>query len=250
MSSQPTDYYELLEISRSATQDEIKQSFRKQARRWHPDKSSSPLARSRFAAVYEAYSILSNPWKRRVYDGKLSASLGRRERGEYEEWRKDARRRAARYADESYEDFWREIQPDLRAIFLGQPPPGIYESVGILLKMFVLTACLVLVFQIFPAYLASDQLVATLLESGLDAPSTVHAIAAMKEYALLISLLLFGFVAGVLLMLASAVSVDGEGAVVSVLRALFCHDDRVTPMFYTASSLLISAYIWLIALGL
>lgn len=62
------DYYEILEIKRDADQDEIKKAYRKQALKWHPDKNQSPEAGEKFKSIGEAYSILSDPEKKLIYD--------------------------------------------------------------------------------------------------------------------------------------------------------------------------------------
>ncbi len=62
------DYYEVLEISRDATEQEIKRAFRKLAMKYHPDRNKSPDAESRFKEINEAYSVLSDPQKKQTYD--------------------------------------------------------------------------------------------------------------------------------------------------------------------------------------
>ncbi len=62
------DYYEILEVSRNATPEEIKKSFRKKAREYHPDVSKDPNADELFKELGEAYEVLSDPQKRQVYD--------------------------------------------------------------------------------------------------------------------------------------------------------------------------------------
>src|ERR1051325_8219674 len=68
MSTTQRDYYELLEVSRDADEAEIKKSFRRLARRLHPDVSEEPDAELRFREVSEAYEVLSNPETRQLYD--------------------------------------------------------------------------------------------------------------------------------------------------------------------------------------
>ncbi len=62
------NFYHLLGVSRSASEEEIQQAFRKGARTFHPDVSSQPDAEERFKLINEAYSVLSDSEKRALYD--------------------------------------------------------------------------------------------------------------------------------------------------------------------------------------
>ena len=63
-----TDYYKLLEIDKKATPEEIKKAYRKTALKYHPDKNKEPGAEEKFKQINEAYSVLSEPEKREIYD--------------------------------------------------------------------------------------------------------------------------------------------------------------------------------------
>ena len=62
------DYYNVLGISRDASEADIKKAYRKQALKYHPDKNQSPDAESKFKDIAEAYEVLSDPKKKSIYD--------------------------------------------------------------------------------------------------------------------------------------------------------------------------------------
>ncbi|MDX1612627.1 MAG: DnaJ domain-containing protein, partial [Candidatus Thermoplasmatota archaeon] len=65
----PRDYYDVLGVSRDASQKEIKRAYRKLAMKHHPDRNKDdPEAADRFKEVSEAYAVLSDEGKRKVYD--------------------------------------------------------------------------------------------------------------------------------------------------------------------------------------
>jgi molecular chaperone DnaJ len=71
------DFYEVLGVSRTASVDEIKSAYRKAALKWHPDRNpqNKQEAEVKFREATEAYSVLSDPQKRQVYDTYGHAGL-------------------------------------------------------------------------------------------------------------------------------------------------------------------------------
>ena len=69
MAVQFKDYYEVLGVPRTATDDEVKKAFRKLARKYHPDVAKNKKeAEEKFKEINEAYEVLSDPAKRKKYD--------------------------------------------------------------------------------------------------------------------------------------------------------------------------------------
>ncbi|KAL4364038.1 hypothetical protein GQ457_04G006530 [Hibiscus cannabinus] len=64
------DYYNILKVGRTATEDDLKKSYKRLAMRWHPDKNpvNNKEAEAKFKQVSEAYDVLSDPQKRQIYD--------------------------------------------------------------------------------------------------------------------------------------------------------------------------------------
>ncbi|KAL6567740.1 hypothetical protein OROGR_001408 [Orobanche gracilis] len=64
------DYYNILKISKNASEEDVKKSYKRLAMRWHPDKNAvnTEEAEAKFKQISEAYDVLSDPVKRQIYD--------------------------------------------------------------------------------------------------------------------------------------------------------------------------------------
>src|SRR3989304_3314069 len=74
------DYYEVLGVSKTSSSNEIKAQYRKLALKFHPDRNKSAEAGEHFKEISEAYGVLSDPEKRKVYDQQRPAGVGERQR--------------------------------------------------------------------------------------------------------------------------------------------------------------------------
>jgi hypothetical protein len=235
------DYYAILNVGRAADFEEIRRAFRDEARRWHPDKNSAPGAAERFMKVYESYEILSNPWKRKVYDGRLTVA-DRQASPEYEAWRAEARRHAQQYSRTNYDLFMRQVIPDLRAILFGAPPPDLHRIIVIFLKAFTGVTALLLFLAIpwglkralsfLPSLVVTTLKLDPALLPWVD--MTLLIVAAVSCAIVLVVILLGG----------RAMGWSWADGAVNALGFLFISEERLIPLVHGAIGLLISLLIW------
>lgn len=103
------DYYQVMGVARDATDAQIKQAYRKLARKYHPDVSKEKDAEARFKEVGEAYEVLRNPEKRAAYD-----NLGANHRSGEDfrpppDWNSDFEFSGAGRGDADYSDFFESL---------------------------------------------------------------------------------------------------------------------------------------------
>lgn len=129
-----TDYYKVLEVARSANVDQIKKAYRKLALRWHPDKNpdNKEDATKKFREISEAYEVLSDEKKRKLYDkygvDGLKGSRGPSQHG----FRRQARHGSLFENDPfdyAFSGFtFRDPEDVFREFFGGDPFCGIFNS--------------------------------------------------------------------------------------------------------------------------
>ena len=62
------DFYSVLGVPRNASCEDIKKAYKRQALLFHPDKNKNPEAEEKFKKISEAYSVLTDPSKRQIFD--------------------------------------------------------------------------------------------------------------------------------------------------------------------------------------
>ena len=89
------DYYAVLGLRRDASPEDIRFTYLKLATVWHPDRNNAPEAHGRFVEIGEAYSVLSDPEKRAIYDKEGKEGLSAKTRFE-----------PAMTTEQAFEQFW------------------------------------------------------------------------------------------------------------------------------------------------
>jgi curved DNA-binding protein len=117
------DYYQIMGVPRDATEAQIKQAYRKLARKYHPDVSKEKDAEARFKEVGEAYEVLKSPEKRAAYDQLGKGHSSGEDFRPPPDWGAGFEFRGAGGRESDYSDFF-------ESLFGGRAPPGSGSSRG------------------------------------------------------------------------------------------------------------------------
>ncbi len=124
------DYYEILEVSRTATQREIKQSYRRLAKQFHPDSQHQTANHDSIIQLNAAYEVLGDAQRRNYYDQQLEGSdhyLKREQRNSQAQSRYHQQRQAAKEAEQSLQNWMKAIYKPLNRLFLQIIKPLNYQ---------------------------------------------------------------------------------------------------------------------------
>lgn len=134
-------YYEVLGVLPTANKEQILSAFRRLAKEYHPDRNKSPDASKKFVEIYEAYKILSDDNKRKIYDKTTFVDNQETSNKEYEDFVKKAQQEGDIFAKQKYS----------KAIYniLCSVKKGLFQTVGFILYT-VLYLALNLLFRYGP----------------------------------------------------------------------------------------------------
>lgn len=147
------NYYELLEISRTATTAEIRKAYRSKAKIYHPDMNMHTNSHMHFLILTQAYETLIDPNKRHVYDLMLVTS--KEPMLTYDQWKEIEKRRIKEEEEQEYQAFLERRQkfqeskyytPSRLLLQIG--PPAIY-----MISLLMLAGCGWLMWKIHPLFI-------------------------------------------------------------------------------------------------
>jgi len=115
------NHYDILGVTRYATQKEIATAFRALAKKYHPDLNKSPDAKERFCQIYEAYSILNDDNKRKLYDSIIfrKAEDIKKETEDtktYTQWQEAAKKESTYYSEKKYSEFKKKVLDVMKGV--------------------------------------------------------------------------------------------------------------------------------------
>jgi len=135
------NYYSILEVTKIATNKEIKIAYRKLAMEWHPDKNKNVNAHSKFLEINEAYEILTDPIKRKEYDNISKSGQGEVISDEFKKWRNNAKSKAESYAEMDFDKYKSKVIDELKLAVHYMPAFGcfIVLIIGVIVNLWAIT---------------------------------------------------------------------------------------------------------------
>jgi len=113
------NYYDILNLDKKATIEEINSSFRTLAKRYHPDLNKSHDAKDIFIQIYEAYSILKDERKRNIYDEHIFnkdnyIKKETEQTNNYKQWKEKAKKEANYYSETNFREFAKDVLENIK----------------------------------------------------------------------------------------------------------------------------------------
>lgn len=110
------NYYKTLGLNQNATIEEIKKAYRKLAFEYHPDHNKSENASSFFREITEAYEILKDTEKRKVYDEFVLGNNSKQAEERMDSWQNQAKKKATEYSEMDYDAFKNNLMNELALV--------------------------------------------------------------------------------------------------------------------------------------
>jgi len=107
------NYYDILKVDTTTSTNEIKQSFKILAKKYHPDLNKEPNAQENFILIFEAYSILIDVNKRKTYDDIIKYRENNIFKENLNNWTYEAKKEANYYSKKPYKDFESKFESTL-----------------------------------------------------------------------------------------------------------------------------------------
>jgi hypothetical protein len=131
------NYYEILNIQREATTQEIIKSYRTLALKYHPDRNPDPKAVYLFIEATEAYEILRDSDKRKVYDDLLKNKQKEESTIDFSKWKEQAKKDAETYSKMNADSLFEKLTSELSLLAKNSVPLGcsIVAGMGIIIGL-------------------------------------------------------------------------------------------------------------------
>ncbi|MBM6499044.1 DnaJ domain-containing protein [Flavobacterium macrobrachii] len=139
------NYYKTLGLNKNATIEEIKKAYRKLAFVYHPDHNKSENASFYFREITEAYEILKDSEKRKIYDEIFLGNNSKQVEERMNNWQNQAKKKATEYSEMDYDAFKNNLMNELALVAKHSGNFGclIFIIFGFLLSFYMLIKSLI-----------------------------------------------------------------------------------------------------------